>query len=250
MSPSAIYDRIGHGYAKVRRPDPRIERRLHEALGDARTVVNVGAGTGSYEPRDRWVLPIEPAEVMRRQRPHNLAPAIAGIAESLPLDDAAVDAAMAVLTIQHWEDAMSGLRELRRVARGRVVVLTYDMDAVEELWLLSGYVPEVMVDDRQRFPAVAEIVDLLGNAAVETIRIPADCQDGFFHAYQCRPEAYLDPAVRAGQSAWPRLPAGIEERAVNELARDLESGAWDERYGDWRRVTDYDGGLRLIVSAG
>lgn len=250
MGERAIYDEIGHGYARIRQPDPRIEVRLHDALGYARTVVNVGAGAGSYEPRDRWVLPVEPSAVMRGQRPTGLAPAIVATAEDLPLDDDAVDAAMAVLTLQHWDDPVSGLRELARVARERVVVLTYDTAAVDGLWLLRDYVPEILADDRQRFPAVAEIVELLGGAAVEVIRIPADCQDGFFHAYQCRPEAYLDSAVRAGQSAWSRLPSGIEERTVNELGRDLESGVWDERYGDWRRLIDYDGGLRLIVSSG
>jgi SAM-dependent methyltransferase len=244
----AVYDEIGHGYARSRRPDPRIEARLHEALGAARTVVNVGAGTGSYEPRDRWMLAVEPSAIMRAQRPPGLPPAIAATAEELPLDDGAVDAAMAVLTIQHWGDVRAGLRELRRVACDRVAVLTYDAAVADELWLLQRYVPEVSADDRRRFPPIAEIAGVLGGAAVETVRIPADCTDGFFHAFQCRPEAYLDPAVRAAQSAWSRLPDGVEERALAELARDLESGAWDERYGEWRRLSDYDGGLRLVVS--
>jgi SAM-dependent methyltransferase len=244
-----VYETIGHGYAKVRRPDPRIEARLHQALGDAQTVVNVGAGTGSYEPRDRWVLAVEPSEVMRSQRPPDRAPAIAGTAERLPLDDDAVDAAMAVLTIHHWEDPARGLRELRRVARDRVVVLTYDLDAVDGLWLLQ-YLPEALAKDRERFPATSEIVDVLGHATVDVMPIPADCQDGFMHAFLCRPEAYLDPAVRAAQSGWHGLPAGAENRAVTTLAADLASGAWDERHGHWRRLADYDGGLRLIVSAG
>jgi SAM-dependent methyltransferase len=192
------------------------------------------------------VLPIEPSAVMRGQRQRDLAPAIAGSAAELPLDDGAVDAATAVLTIQHWDDPATGLRELRRVARERVV---YDADAADELWLLRDYVPEVSADDRRRFPPVADVAGLLGGACVETVRIPADCEDGFFHAYQCRPEAYLDPGVRAGQSAWSRLPPGIEDRAVGALARDLATGAWDDRHGDWRRLADYDGGLRLIVGA-
>jgi SAM-dependent methyltransferase len=244
----ALYETIGHGYSRVRRPDPRIEARLHDALGDARTVVNVGAGTGSYEPRDRWVLAVEPSEVMRRQRPPDRAPAIAGTAERLPLDDDAVDAAMAVLTIHHWDDPASGLRELRRVARDRVVVLTYDMSAVDGLWLLD-YVPEALAEDRERFPTIAEVVEALGDATVDVMRIPADCEDGFMHAFLCRPEAYLDPAVRAAQSGWHALPPGAEDRAVAALAADLESGNWDERHGHWRSLADYDGGLRLVVSS-
>ena len=248
MPDRAIYDEIGRGYAAVRRADPRIQERLHRALGDSRTLVNVGAGTGSYEPPDRWVLPIEPSAVMRAQRPAHLAPAIDGSAERLPLDDNAVDAAMAVLTIQHWQDPLRGLGELRRVARSRVVVLTYDNDAAADVWLVRDYVPEVLADDRERFPALADIAEVLGEVAVEVVPVPADCRDGFLHAFWCRPEAYLDPAVRAGQSAWPRLPAGVEERVVQQLARDLESGAWDARHGHLRRRMEYDAGLRLIVS--
>jgi hypothetical protein len=156
---------------------------------------------------------------------------------------------MAILTIHHWEDPARGLRELRRVARDRVVVLTYDMDAVDGLWLLD-YLPEALDKDRERFPAIAEVVTGLGRATVDVMRIPADCQDGFMHAYLCRPEAYLDPTVRAAQSGWHGLPPGAEDRAVTALARDLESGAWDERHDHWRNLPDFDGGLRLIVSAG
>src|SRR5215208_3177943 len=121
---STLYDRAGHGYAEQRRPDPRLADPIHRALGSAATLVNVGAGAGSYEPPDRYVLAVEPSETMRRQRPDNLPPAIDAVAESLPLDDDAVEAAMAVLTVHHWSDPVAGLREMRRVARGPVVVLT------------------------------------------------------------------------------------------------------------------------------
>ena len=245
---SAVYDEIGHGYARVRRPDPRIAARVEAALGDARTVVNVGAGTGSYEPHDRWVLAVEPSAVMRAQRPPGLAPALDGVAERLPLDDDAVDAAMAIITVQHWPDPAAGLRELRRVARGPVVVLTFDIHAVASTWLLADYLPEVHEDDARRFLDVAEVARLLGGAEIHDVPVPGDCTDGFFHAYFTRPEAYLDPGVRAAQSVWPRLAPGVGERAVAALRGDLESGAWDERHGAWRGLPEYDGGLRLVVA--
>lgn len=244
----AVYDDIGHGYARVRRPDRRIAARVHAALGDAATVLNVGAGTGSYEPADRWVLAVEPSAVMRAQRPRGSAPAIDAVAEALPLDDGAVDAAMAIITVQHWPDPVRGLRELSRVARGRVVVLTFDVSATGGSWLLSDYLPEAQADDAARFPAITDIAAALGGADVQEVPIPADCTDGFFHAYFARPEAYLDPAVRAAQSAWPRLPDGVEQRAVEMLSADLGSGAWDNRHGSIRGIGEYDGGLRLIVA--
>lgn len=244
----AVYDDIGHGYARVRRPDRRIAARVHAALGDAATVLNVGAGTGSYEPADRWVLAVEPSAVMRAQRPGGSAPAIDAVAEALPLDDGAVDAAMAIITVQHWHDPVRGLRELSRVARGRVVVLTFDVSATGGSWLLCDYLPEVQADDAARFPALTDIAAALGGADVQEVPIPADCTDGFFHAYFARPEAYLDPAVRAAQSAWARLPDGVEQRAVEILSADLESGAWDDRHGSIRGIGEYDGGLRLIVA--
>ena len=244
---TATYDAIGHGYAAVRRPDPRIAAHLHAVLGDARTVLNVGAGTGSYEPDDRWVLAVEPSAVMRAQRPPHLAPAIDAVAGSLPLDDDSVDAAMALITVHHWPDPVAGLRELRRVARGPVLVLTFDIPRTGDSWLLADYVPEVEADDLARFPAIDAVAGALGGARVETVPIPADCADGFFHAFFARPEAYLDPAVRAGQSVWSRLPEGVEERAVAALAEDLRSGAWDARHGALRAAESYDGGLRLVV---
>ncbi len=162
----ATYDDIGHGYAGARRLDPRIAGRLAAALGDARTVVNVGAGTGSYEPEDRWVLPVEPSRVMRAQRRRALARAIDGVAERLPLDDGGVDAGMAVITMQHWSDPFAGLRELRRVARLRVIVLTFDARVAAGAWLLADYLPEVAQDDLARFPPVEAVAEALGGAVV------------------------------------------------------------------------------------
>ncbi len=193
------------------------------------------------------MLAIEPSAGMRARRPAHLTPAIDACAEALPLDDDAVDAAMALITLHHWADPAAGLRELRRVARGPVVVLTFDIDVLASFWMLT-YLPEALADDRARFPAIETVVGILGGASVEAIPIPADCTDGFFEAHYARPEAYLDPAVHAAQSVWPRLPPGVEQHAITRLADDLASGVWDARYGCLRSQPTYDGGLRLITS--
>ena len=247
---SIDYDRHAAAYPSHRRTDPHIAARVHAALGDARTVLNVGAGAGSYEPDDRHVVAVEPSAGMRAQRPPHLAPAIAARAEQLPFDDGAFDAAMAIVTIHHWEDPTAGLRELRRVARGPVVVLTFDVDGLARFWMMSDYLPEALADDGARFPAIADVVEALGGARVEPLSVLADCRDGFFEAYYARPEMYLDPAVRAAQSVWPRLPTGVEERALAALEADLRSGAWEERHGHLRLAPEYDSGLRLVVSDG
>ena len=245
---SIDYDTLGHGYSRHRRADPRIASRIHAALGGAKTVVNVGAGAGSYEPTDRYVLAVEPSATMRAQRAAQLAPAISGRAESLPLDDRSVDAAMAILTLHHWDDPVAGLCELRRVARDRVVVVTFDVDVLERYWLLADYLPEALADDRARFLPIDEITAALDGPRVENVAVPADCTDGFFEAYYARPEALLDPGVRASQSAWPRLPPGVEQRAIAALAADLESGAWDRRHGHLRQLDVYDAALRLVIA--
>jgi ribosomal protein S18 acetylase RimI-like enzyme/SAM-dependent methyltransferase len=244
--PALDYDRHGAGYARTRRTDPRIAARVHAALGDARTVANVGAGAGSYEPADRHVLAFEPSATMRAQRPRELAPAVAATAEALPLDDDAVDAAMAMVTVHHWGDPHRGLRELRRVARGPVVVLTFDPVALASSWLFE-YLPEALADDQSRFMPIDDVAATLGAARVEPIALAHDCRDGLVEAFYGRPEAFLDPAVRRGQSIWPRLPPGVEERAVAALAADLESGAWDARHGALRTQPEYPSALRLVV---
>jgi hypothetical protein len=241
------YDEHGRDYARGRRPDPRIEARVHAALGDAETVLNVGAGTGSYEPRDRWVLAVEPSATMRAQRPPGAAPAIDARAESLPLDDDAVDAAMACVTVHHWQPRDAGLAEMRRVARGVAVVLTFDLEAMPP-WQID-YLREGIELERPRFGSIAEVAAALGGRTrVEAIPTPADCRDGFFEAFWNRPEALLDPAVRASQSLWPLIGREAEERIVGRLAADLESGLWDERYGDLRAMESFEGSLRLVIS--
>jgi len=241
------YEAAGRGYAGQRRTDPRIEARVHRALGSAQTVVNVGAGAGSYEPSDRWVLAVEPSALMRSQRPPGAAPAIDGRAERLPLDDGSVDAAMAMITVHHWEPPAAGLRELRRVARGPVVVLTFDLEALPA-WQ-HEYVGECVAVDAPLMPLMGEIGAALGGQIrVEHVPVPRDCIDGFIEAYYARPEALLDPVVRASQSAWRRLAPGVEERIVDRLAGDLEAGTWDSAHGAMRSLPEYDGALRLVIS--
>jgi SAM-dependent methyltransferase len=241
------YERHGRSYARHRRPDPRIAARIHAALGDARTVLNVGAGTGSYEPSDRWVLAVEPSATMRAQRPAGAAPAIAARAEALPLDDGAVDAAMACVTIHHWESPEAGLSELRRVSRGPVVVFTFELDCLPA-WQLE-YLQEGVAKERPRFLALEDVAAALGGRTrVERIPTPGDCLDGFFEAFWRRPEALLDPAVRGAQSMWALLEPGVEQRIVDRLTAALGSGAWDAEYGHLREQENLQGALRLVIS--
>lgn len=245
--PIVDYEQHGRTYARHRRADPRIAARIRTALGDAETVVNVGAGAGSYEPTDRWVLAVEPSATMRAQRPQGAAPAIDARAEALPLDDDAVDAAMACVTIHHWQPPDAGLAELRRVARGPVVAFTFELDGLPA-WQ-QDYLAEGLAIERPRFQSIEAVAEALGGRTrVERIPTPADCSDGFFEAYWNRPEGLLDPAVRAAQSMWPLLPPGVEERIVERLAADLQSGAWDAEHGHLREMDALDGALRLVVS--
>ena len=242
------YDRHGAGYGQHRRADPRIAALVHQALGEARTIVNVGAGAGSYEPADRYVLAIEPSAVMRAQRPPGAAPAVHGYAEALPLDDRSVDAAMAMITTHQWSDAAKGLSELRRVARGPVVVLTFDGDALDRFWL-ADYAPELIAAERRRYVAIDRITALLGGEVqVVAVPIPIDCTDGFTEAFYARPERMLDPRVRKSQSAWGFVGPDVEPRFEAELGAELASAEWDRKYGDWRTRPSFEGSLRLIVS--
>ncbi len=241
------YEQYGRTYARHRQADPRVAARIHAALGDAKTVLNVGAGSGSYEPADRWVLAVEPSPTMRAQRPRGAAPVIDARAEALPFDDDAVDAAMACVTIHHWEPPEAGLAELRRVARGPVVVFTFDLDCLPA-WQLD-HLAEGLEIERPRFPALDAVAAALGGRTrVEHVPTPGNCTDGFFEAFWNRPEQLLDPAVRAAQSMWALLPPGVEDRIVERLDAELRSGAWDAEHGHLRKLEEYDGALRLVVS--
>ena len=248
MTPPRVdYEQHGRTYARFRQPDPRIAQHIVRALGDAHTVVNVGAGAGSYEPKDRWVLAIEPSATMRAQRPADAAPAISARAEALPLDDVSVDAAMACVTIHHWEPPEAGLAELRRVARRRVVVFTFDLEGLPA-WQ-HDYLAEGLKIERPRWPSMDAIAGALGGqVTIERIPTPSDCIDGFSEAFWNRPEALLDPAVRASQSTWTLLAPGVERHIVDRLATDLASGAWDAEHGHLRTMTHFEGALRLVVA--
>jgi hypothetical protein len=238
----------GARYAARRRTDPRIAAHVHAALGDARTVLNVGAGAGSYEPTDRLTLAVEPSAAMRAQRPRHLAPAIDATAEALPFDDDAFDAAMATITVHQWADQAHGLAELRRVACDAVVVLTFDPAAFMGLWL-AEYLPDVLAAEAERVgPIEAVVAGLGGRTTVTTVPVPRDCVDGFVEAFYARPEALLDPAVREGQSLWAVRDRAQWEPGLARLRADLESGAWDARHGALRDAPSFDGSLRLVVS--
>src|SRR5215831_11450221 len=227
------YEEIGSGYTTARRADPRIAEQIHAALGNATSVVNVGAGAGAYEPFDREVLPIEPSARMIAQRSPDLAAAIRGYAECLPLPSNCVDAAMTCMSLHHWTDWRIGVQELRRVARRRVVIFTYDRGYAERFWLLRDYLPRLGRLDSARFPALEEQSDALAEEVrIEPVPIAHDCEDGFLGAYWRRPRAYLDESVRAGMSIFRLSGAAELLGGLDELAEDLDSGRWEERHVD------------------
>ncbi|MGN6501512.1 MAG: class I SAM-dependent methyltransferase [Pseudolysinimonas sp.] len=243
----ADYGRLGPGYAAIRQPDPRIEALVWRALGDARSVINVGAGAGSYEPRDREVTAVEPSASMRAERPADRVPAIDATAQDLPFPDDSFDAAMASVTIHQWPDLAAGLGEMRRVARGPVVILTFTPQ-VPEPWWMPVYVPELFEVEARRMPALDTVAEGLGGRVeVSVVPVPADCIDGFGQAFFARPERTLDPDVRRAMSAWSFVDPAVEQRYVDELGADLASGAWDERWGHFRSLPQFDVGLRLVV---
>lgn len=240
-----LYDRIGVGYAAYRRPDARIAARVAAALGPARTVVNVGAGTGSYEPADRAVAAVEPSAEMVRQRAPSAAPAVRASAERLPFADAAFDAALAILTVHHWPDWRAGLAEMRRVARGRVVLLTWDPEHAG-FWLVQDYLPQVLDIDRTIFPSMREIEAVLGPVQVRPVPVPWDCSDGFLGAYWRRPERYLDANARRAISIFSMLQD--PDSGLARLRADLADGTWQRRHGSLLTRAVLDVGYRLVVA--
>jgi SAM-dependent methyltransferase len=241
-----LYDRIGAGYTWGRRTDPRWMATIAAALGEARSVANVGAGTGSYEPSDRTVLAIEPSSEMIRQRAHPASPAVRAVAEALPLRDRTVDVALAVLTVHHWTDWRRGLAELRRIAP-RQVVLAYDTQRHTEFWFVREYVPEIADLERSR-PSAPDIANELGANTVIPLPLPWDFTDGVFPAYWRRPAAYLDPRVRRACSALAQTDPDAVDRGIRRLRDDLHTGHWHETHGDLLTLNYWDAGFRLIVS--
>jgi SAM-dependent methyltransferase len=246
----ANYGAIGVNYTNYRQPEPRIAARIVKALGDARTVLNVGAGAGSYEPVDREVTAVEPSASMRAQRPAHLSRAIDAVAGSLPFADNSFDAAMATFTVHQWPDLGQGLAEMRRVTRGPVIILSCAPDELNRFWL-DKYAPEVIAVEASRYPRIEAIANGLGgDAEVLSVPIPLDCSDGFGEAYYGRPERLLDPGARLANSAWSFVDASIGERFVAELGRDLDSGEWDRRYSHLRTQPEFDGSLKLVIGRG
>ena len=241
------YDTLGAGYTGTRRADPRIERVIWAALGDARSVINVGGGSGNYEPTDRRMVAVDPSMAMLAQRPAGGLSAIQGVAEALPFRDKSFDAAMATLTLHHWTNFAGGLTELRRVSR-RQVVFQYDPEVNRRFWLIN-YFPEILgLPTEIRAPTIADIQARLQVERVTPVPIPADCTDGFLGAYWRRPEMYLQSSVRAGISGLAQLPLDVQTRGANRLEQDLDSGTWDIRYGHLRKMSELDIGYRLIVA--
>ena len=245
---AATYDLIGKRYSATRRPDPAHERAIVRALGDSRSVLNVGAGAGSYEPADRRVIAVEPSSVMIAQRAPDAAPVVQARAEQLPFADASFDASLAVFTVHHWHDPERGLREMRRLTRSTAVVFTADVDVWSQMWLVRDYLPEIAELDRQRFPSPDRILETLGGGEIVTVPTPADCTDGFTPAFWKRPHAYLDPAARAGMSSFALLDPDLVRIRLDRLARDLERGTWHTRNADLLDLDAFDTGHRLVLA--
>lgn len=243
---AALYDRIGVGYAAVRRPDPRWADLIRQAVGPASTVLNVGAGAGAYEPTDTRVVAVEPSGEMRAQRGPGTAPCVAARAEALPFADRSFDVGMAVLTIHHWSDLGAGLRELTRVAE-RFVVVTYDMAVQGRFWLTQEYIPQIRQAECSRVPSMRRITRLLGRCEVSVLPVYRDHTDGFMTAFWARPQAYLDPVRRRSCSAFALTDRQAVEAGVERLRRDLESGAWAARHAHLDALDQIDAGFRIVT---
>ena len=242
-----LYDQIGRQYTSTRHPDPRIAAVILNGLGDAESVVNIGAGAGSYEPVGRSLTAVEPSWEMIRQRSDGRSFVVQASAEALPFRAGTFDAALAVLTLHHWTDWRRGLAEMKRVA-DRLVIFTIDPHGAVRFWLTESYFPEITTLDRARCPSIDAIVDCVGSCRIEHVAIPHDCLDGFLAAYWRRPEAYLDPAIRAGMSGFALLDQDVVDRGVARLKSDLESGEWERRFGDIMSLDALDVCYRLVVT--
>lgn len=245
-----LYDHIGRDYAWYRKPDVRIASAIRAALGDVQSVLNVGAGAGSYEPRDCNVVAVEPSLAMIRQRAPGAAPVVQGSAESLPFADASFDATLAILTLHHWKDRAAGLRELQRVARQRVVLFVFDPEFVgfHQFWLIRDYFPEIAAYDLTIAPPLDEYAAVLGPCEIRSVPVPHDCSDGFGGAYWRRPASYLDEGARAAISSFRAVPE--PQPALERLRRDIDSGRWAERNAGLLGLHELDLGYRLIIARG
>lgn len=248
-NPAFNYDAPGIEYSSYRQTDPRIFAHILTALDNAQTVLNVGAGAGSYEPTDRYVIAVEPSVAMRAQRQlKNKVPAVNAYADNLPFDDNSFDASTAFVTVHHWPDMNKGLKELRRVTKNKVIIMTFDPEALDDFWN-AQYFPEVIEVEKKRYPTIEFIKTALGgHCEVQKIPIPLDCIDGFQEAFYGRPEAFLNKQVRQSQSAWGFITPELEEKYVKDFAEELTSGEWDRKYGHYRTQENFTCALRLIIA--
>ena len=242
---ATLYDNIGRGYAGRRQSDPRIGTAIASSLAGCETILNVGAGTGSYEPQGGIVIAVEPSRTMIAQRPLGAAPVVQACAEALPFQNDSFDAVLGILTVHHWKDQAKGFAECSRVARSRVVFLTNDFNVCEKFWLFD-YLPELLRADRHIFPSVARFEDAFESVETITVPVPADCLDGFLGAYWRRPSAYLDPIVRDSISTFSKI--GNIDTELADLQRDIDSGAWAKRYSHLQDLTELDLGYRLVIA--
>jgi SAM-dependent methyltransferase len=244
----ALYDTVGRTYRATRQADPRVAAQIGQALADSGSVVNIGAGAGSYEPAET-IAAIEPSQIMIDQRPAGAAAAIRAAAEHVPLRDNCTDAALAVLTVHHWADLAAGIAEMRRIARYRLVLLTWDADVIgQKFWLLSEYLPEARAADAALAVPVQRLTSLLADPVMTPVPVPHDCTDGFGAAFWRRPYAYLDPAVRAGMSLFTKTGPSMIEAGLARLAADLRSGRWQREHAGLLELTQLDVGYRLITA--
>ena len=241
------YNSDGKKYSGYRKADLRISKYIWDELGNAKTVLNIGAGAGSYEPTDRYIIAIEPSETMRKQRSPYLPPAINATAESIPLDDQSVDAAMAILTVHHWPDQFKGLNEIRRVTRGPIVIMTFDSASATEFWMFD-YCPEMKLVEEKRYGPIQNLIQILEEPyQITEVPVPVDCTDKFQVALYARPEEFLNPEVRKSQSAWKFLPAGAEDKFLESLSAELGNGEWDRKYGHLRKQSQIRCQLRVLT---
>jgi SAM-dependent methyltransferase len=241
---TTLYDDIGRAYAGRRQSDPRIGTAIERALAGCETILNVGAGTGSYEPRSRMVIAVEPSLTMIAQRPVGAAPVVQAFAEALPFQNGSFDAVLGILTVHHWKDQAKGYAECGRVARSRIVFLTNDFDVCEKFWLFD-YLPALLRADRHIFPSITRFENAFGSVETIAVPVPANCLDGFLGAYWKRPRAYLDPIVRGGISTFSKI--GNFDAELADLRRDIDSGAWAKRYSHLQDLTELDLGYRLVI---
>lgn len=242
-------EKYGKDYPNVRNTDPRIEKYITLALGSAKTVLNVGAGAGSYEPNDRYVVALEPSPVMRSHRiRRDKTPAINGTAQEIPFDDSSFDASLAILTIHHWSDWKKGIQEIKRVTKNKIVILTFDPDLYANYWI-SYYFPELNEAAKQKYPKIDSIKEELGTSCeVRSIPVPIDCSDGFIEAFYGRPEELTKKEVRSTQSMWSFLPPGVVDMKTEILTKELASGEWDRKFGSFRNMPEFNGALKLIIA--